>query len=228
MEWRALLARLGRAKLLDEEDPDNPRHLDTHPLVREYFGEQLRSERTDAWAEGNRRLYHHYRALMPEPRETIRDMEPLFLSVSCGCHAGLFREALHDIVVPRIQGGDASSALRVPETKWALLSTLAHFFEHQRWGASVRKGGQGHSLTIEDELLILTHAGQYLTTTRGQSAPEARICHERAELLCCSLDCPMLLYSALMGQWSYSIGTDKLAATIEIAKRIYAFSGVKE
>ena len=44
-EWRTILARLRRARLLAGEDPHNPGHLDTHPLVREYFGEQLRSQR---------------------------------------------------------------------------------------------------------------------------------------------------------------------------------------
>src|SRR5262249_16381390 len=38
-ELRTVFARLRRAKLLSGEDPHNPRHLDTHPLVREYFGE---------------------------------------------------------------------------------------------------------------------------------------------------------------------------------------------
>src|SRR6516164_10272241 len=33
-----------RARLLAGEDPHNPGCLDTHPLVREYFGEQLRSQ----------------------------------------------------------------------------------------------------------------------------------------------------------------------------------------
>ena len=56
-EWRTILARLRRARLLAGEDPHNPGHLDTHPLVREYFGEQLRSQRTEAWKECNRRLY---------------------------------------------------------------------------------------------------------------------------------------------------------------------------
>jgi hypothetical protein len=41
--WRTILAKLRRARLLAGEDPQNPGHLDTHPLVREYFGEQLRS-----------------------------------------------------------------------------------------------------------------------------------------------------------------------------------------
>jgi hypothetical protein len=35
-EWRTILARLRRARLLAVEDPYNPEHLDTHPLVREY------------------------------------------------------------------------------------------------------------------------------------------------------------------------------------------------
>ena len=37
-EWRTRLTRLRRARLLAGEDRHNPGHLDTHPLVREYFG----------------------------------------------------------------------------------------------------------------------------------------------------------------------------------------------
>ena len=58
-EWRTILAKLRRAKLLAREDPHNPGYLDTHPLVREYFGEQLRDRQADAWKECNRRLYGH-------------------------------------------------------------------------------------------------------------------------------------------------------------------------
>ena len=47
--WQTILAKLRRARLLAREDPNNPGQLDTHPLVREYFGEQLRSQQTDAW-----------------------------------------------------------------------------------------------------------------------------------------------------------------------------------
>ena len=57
-EWRTILARLRRARLLAGEDPDSPRNLDAHPLVREYFGEQLRSQQGQAWKESNTRLYH--------------------------------------------------------------------------------------------------------------------------------------------------------------------------
>ena len=66
VEWRMILGRLRRARLLAGEDPHNPGHIDTHPLVREYFGEQLRSQRTEAWKECNQRLFNYYRALAPQ------------------------------------------------------------------------------------------------------------------------------------------------------------------
>jgi serine/threonine protein kinase len=43
IEWRTILARLRRARLLAGEDPHNPGCLDTHPLVREYLGGYARN-----------------------------------------------------------------------------------------------------------------------------------------------------------------------------------------
>jgi predicted ATPase len=84
----------------------------------------------------------------------------------------------------------------------------------------VEIGVEGQSLTAEDQLFILMQAGLYLIATRGHSAPEARMCYERAESLCHSLNRPLVLFSALEGQWRYSLMTDKLTATMQIAKRI--------
>src|SRR5208282_4436647 len=223
-EWRATLAKLRRARLLAGEDPHNRGYLDTHPLVREHFGEQLRSQRTDAWKECNRRLYNYYKTLAPRRPDNFREMEPLFLSVICGCEAGLFCEALHEVYIPRIQRGDASFAANVLGARGQLLSVLAHFFEHGRWGSLVQMGGMRQSLTAEDQLFVLMQAGLYLTSTRGLGAPEARICYERAEPLCRSLNRPVLLYVALMGQWRYSLMHDKLTTTIQIAKRVYSLA----
>ena len=76
-----------------------------------------------------------YRALAPQLPESFREMEPLFLAVICGCNAGLFREALHEVYLPRIQRGNASFAAKVLGARGALLSALAHFFEQGRWGS---------------------------------------------------------------------------------------------
>ena len=218
-ERRTILARLRRARLLAGEDSHRPGHLDAHPLVREYFGEQLRSQKTEAWKEGNRRLYHYYRTLAPQLPNSFREMKPLFSAVICGCNAGLFREALHEVYIPRIQRGDTFFAAKVLGARGALLSVLAHFFEEGRWELPIERGVEGQSPTEEDQLFILMQAALLLTATRGHSAPEGRICYERVECLCHSLDRPVLLYSALIGQWRYSLYTDKLSATMQIAKR---------
>jgi hypothetical protein len=201
--WRAVLARLSRARLLALEAPNNPGHLDTHPLVREYFGEQLRGLRTEAWKECNRRLYNYYRTFAPQLPSCFCEMEPLFSAVICGCNAGLFREALHEVYIPRIQRGDTSFAANVLGARAALLTVLVHFFEHERWGLPAQTAAAGQSLTDEDQLFILMQAGSYLTASRGLGAPEARNCYESAETLCRSLGRPLLLCVALIGQWRY-------------------------
>jgi serine/threonine protein kinase/predicted ATPase len=224
IEWRTILAKLRRARLLAGEDPHNPGHLDTHPLVREYFGEQLRSQQTDAWKECNRRLFRYYRTVAPELPNSFREMEPLFSAVICGCNGGLFREALHEIYLPRIQRGNAHFAANVLGARGALLLVLAHFFEDGRWGSPVETGVEGQSLTAEDQLFILMQAALYLMATRGSAAPEMRICYERAESLCHSLNRPLLLYVALMGQWRYSLNTDKLTATMQLGEGVYSLA----
>jgi tetratricopeptide (TPR) repeat protein len=223
-EWRTILAKLRRARLLAPEDQHNPGYLDAHPLVREYFGDQLRSQQTDAWRECNRRLYHYYRTVAPELPNNFREMEPLFLAVISGCNADLFREALHEVYLPRIQRGDAHFAANVLGATGPLLSVLVHFFEHGRWGYIVETGVEGQSLTAEDQLFILMQAAKYLTATRGLAAPEARTCYQRAEPLCHSLNHPRLLYVALLGQWRYSIHTDKMFAAMQIAERLYSLA----
>ena len=219
-DWRTILARLRRAKLLAGEDPNNPGQLDTHPMVREYYGEQLRGQRSDAWKECNKRLFTYYRTFAPQMPDSFAEMEPLFSSVICGCNAGLFREALHEVYIPRIQRGDVYFAANVLGARGALLLVLVHFFEHARWGSPVETGVAEQSLTAEDQLFILTQATLYLTATRGPAAPEIRICYELAEPLCQSLNRPLLLYVTLAGHFRFSLHTEKLTASMRIAERV--------
>jgi hypothetical protein len=223
-EWQTVLAKLRRARLLAGEDPYNPGHLGAHPLIREFFGEQLRSQQPEAWKECNRRLFHYYRTLAPQLPNNFREMEPLFSAVICGCNAGLFREALHEVYIPRIQRGDACFAANVIGATGPLLSALVQFFEHGRWGLLVETAVEGQNLTTEDQLFILMQAGLYLTTRRGVGAPEAQICYERAEPLCHALNDPRLLFVALMGQFRYTLMTDKLSAAMQLAERVYALT----
>jgi hypothetical protein len=151
-------------------------------------------------------------------------MEPLFLAVVCACNAGLFREALREVYIPRIQRGDSCFTANVLGARSALLSVLTHFFEPGRLGSLVETDVEGQSLTAEDKLFVLMQTGLYLTATRGMAAPEIRICYERAESLCHFLDRPLLLYVALLGQWRYSVSTDTLTVAMEFAERVYSLT----
>ena len=110
-------------------------------------------------------------------------MEPLFLAVVCGCKAGLFREALREVYIPRIQRGNASFAAKILGARGALLLVLVHFFEHGRWGSPVEKGVEGQSLTGEDQLFILMQAGLYLAATRGWSTGGTNLLRARGVLV---------------------------------------------
>ena len=222
-DWRTILAKLRRARFLAGEDPHNPGHLDTHPLVRGHFGEQLRIQQPEAWKECHRRLYHFYRTFAPQLPESFREMEPLFLAVISGCHASLFRAALHEVYLPRIQRGNASFAAKVLGATGPLLSALMHFFEDENCAHQIEVGVDEQSLTPEDQLFILMQAAQYLTTARGLAASEVRICYERAESLCHSVDSSAVLYVALVGQWRHTIATSRLSAAKRAAERVYAF-----
>jgi hypothetical protein len=151
-------------------------------------------------------------------------MEPLFLAVGSGCQAGLYRAALHEVYLPRIQRGSALFAAKVLGAQGTLLSILVRFFDRGRWGALVKIGLEEQSLTAEDQLLILMQAGMYLTAFRGMGSPEARLCYERAESLCHSLNRPMVLYSALKGQYLFSLQTDRLTITMQMGQRIYSLA----
>jgi predicted ATPase len=67
-------------------------------------------------------------------------------------------------------------------------------------------------------------AGLYLTATRGFGAPETRICYERAEPLCHSVNRPRLLFMELLGQLRYTLHSDKLSAAMRIAERVHALA----
>ena len=161
--------------------------------------------------------------LVPQLPESFGEMEPLFLAVISGCNSGLFREALHEVYVPRVQRGNAAFAANILGARGALLSVLVHFFEQESWDAPVQTGAEGHSLTTEDQLFILTQAGLYLQAQRG-GAPDVRLCYERAESLSHSLNHPHLLYSALIGQWRYAHATDKLTVAMQVAQRVYSLA----
>jgi tetratricopeptide (TPR) repeat protein len=94
-EWKRTIARLREVHLLAPPDPAAPDALDAHPLVREWFGEQLKQVNEAAWKAANGRLYEHLRDTTGEgERPTLEELAPLYQAIAHGCRADRADEAL--------------------------------------------------------------------------------------------------------------------------------------
>jgi len=135
-EVRQLLARAMAAKMNESaKAAETPRRavsyaLDTHPLLREHFGAELREKHESARREGHRRLYGYLCATTPDkPDATIEDLQPLYQAVAHGCKAGLQQEACDEVYRDRIQrGAEAYSAFKLGAFG-SDLGAVACFFE---------------------------------------------------------------------------------------------------
>ncbi|MGX9728786.1 MAG: hypothetical protein ACTFAK_16180 [Candidatus Electronema sp. VV] len=126
--FRAACGRLRKQGLLNNIRPEQPQNLDTHPLVRQYFGKRLSALHPESWRQAHVRLYEHFKAAAKELPDTLEEMEPLFAAVRHGCAAGMHQQALDEVYWPRIQrAGDYY--LRSKFGAFAAdLAVLAHFF----------------------------------------------------------------------------------------------------
>ncbi len=148
--WRQALARLRKARLVAGDDAGGG--VDTHPLVREYFGGRLREEQKEAWRAGHERLFEHYRQAAPELPETLEAMLPLYAAVVHGCRAGRVQEATDEVYSRRILRGDKYFSWRILGAFGPGLTALAGFFDRP-WDQPSAQ------LTAADQAWILNEAG---------------------------------------------------------------------
>ncbi len=130
--------------------------LDAHPLLREYFAQQLRMQHPEAWRAAHRRLYEHLCATTTDkkPNPTLEDLQPLYQAVAHGCQAGMQREARTKVYRDRILRGTESDGFYSTKKLGALgsdLGAIACFFE-QPWRRV------SPSLTDADQAWLLNEA----------------------------------------------------------------------
>ena len=126
------LQRLEDAKLLTViRDPSGALvALDTHPLLREYFGQRLRDAQPEAWRAAHRRIYEYLCATTEDkPDATLEDLQPLYQAVAHGCHAGLQQDACDKVYRDRIARGKAFYSTRKLGAFGSDLGAVACFFE---------------------------------------------------------------------------------------------------
>ena len=133
--WQRAVARLRDVRLLAPRDPSAPDALDTHPLVREWFGQRLERTNPVAWRTAHGRLYEHLRDTTQEGKTPkLEDLAPLYQAIPHGCRAERHQEALDDIFIGRIcrRGADGRIAFYASSQLGAFggeLAAVSWFFE---------------------------------------------------------------------------------------------------
>jgi hypothetical protein len=104
--------------------------LDAHPLLREYFGQSLRTTQPEAWRAAHQRLYEYLCATTKDkPDATLEDLQPLYQAVAHGCQAGLQQEACEEVYRDRIQRGEEAYSVHQLGAFGSDLGAVACFFE---------------------------------------------------------------------------------------------------
>ena len=145
-------ATLRRTKLLAGESRHDPPRLDSHPLVREHFGEQLQSDRPEAWRTGHGCLFEHFKLTKDVPKPKLEDLVPLYAAVAHGCAAGRHREAFDEVYRTRIQRRQEFYSINKLGAFGSDLAAVSSFFETP-W--SKLAGG----LPEGDQAFLLNEAG---------------------------------------------------------------------
>jgi tetratricopeptide (TPR) repeat protein len=129
--------------------------VDTHPIVREHFGEQVRARFPAAWKEGHNRLYEHLKQAAPELPNTLDEMIPLFAAVAHGCLARRYADTFTEVYASRILRGNEHFSWKKLGSFGADLGAIAGFFSHV-WGQPV------DDLRDWEKGFVLSQAGLYL------------------------------------------------------------------
>jgi tetratricopeptide (TPR) repeat protein len=169
-DWSAAVGALREMGLLSRAIPEWPGTLDAHPLVREHFREQVRSNDPEIWIHGNRALFDFYMGEAPPLPETAGEMNALYASVTHGCASQLYQQVFDQVLLPRIwRDRRTSFSTRRLGTTGSDLAALSNYFYPRQW-----KELRTPSLTPRARVLILTNAGVRLRQL-GR-LPEAREC----------------------------------------------------
>jgi tetratricopeptide (TPR) repeat protein len=183
-DWNYAVANLVECGLIschenESQIANRQYQIDCHPLIREYFANQLREKNPDAWRAGHRRLYEHLCTTTKESDQpTLEDLQPLYQAVAHGCLAGQHRRTWDSVYRARIARCDLDKtawpyAARVLGAWGTTLACLGGFFKKQ-WDEPASE------LSTRQCGLVLQQAG-WLLRGVGRFAEAARALEKARE-----------------------------------------------
>jgi tetratricopeptide (TPR) repeat protein len=154
-EFNRCVSELRRANLLFDAKSFDHATLDSHPVIRAYFGSILQTQNPEAWRAGHERLYRYYADSAPELPETLPQMMPLYSAVAHGCAAGHHDEVFQHIYWKRILRGSQFFSVKKLGALGADTAALSNFFA----GSWARPIGE---LSEKSRSRLLDQAGEGL------------------------------------------------------------------
>lgn len=124
-DWNLTISALADCDLVVPEGSS----LDAHPLIREYFGRELRRHRPETWRAAHGRLFDHLQVIAERQPDTLEGLQPLYQAVGHGCQAGREQEACDEVYFERVSRGAEAFVVRKLGAFGADLGAVASFFE---------------------------------------------------------------------------------------------------
>ncbi|EIJ42894.1 hypothetical protein BegalDRAFT_2028 [Beggiatoa alba B18LD] len=123
-EWEHVLQQLVKLGLLY---PSQVNQWDTHPVIRAYFREQLRSQRLDLWEQAHHVLFQYFQNMTDESAPSFSALEPLYRAVAHGCMAGEYQTAMQ-VYTDKILREEAYYSINIFGSFSADLALLSYFY----------------------------------------------------------------------------------------------------
>ena len=169
-QWQRVLTRLTDLRLLSVADDGS---LDSHPLLREHFATQLRTQFPKAFRAGHLRVYEHLTKTTEHRPDTLASLQPLYQAVRHGCLAGMQQEACDEVYRDRIlrgTGSDGFYAWKQLGAFGACLGAVACFFEEPWRRLSSNLSGPAQAGLLNEAALCLRALGRLTDATEPMKA----------------------------------------------------------
>ncbi|HEX7333486.1 MAG TPA: DUF4062 domain-containing protein [Pyrinomonadaceae bacterium] len=135
--------------------------LDAHPLLREYFALQLRTQQSDTWRKAHHRVYKHLCTTTPDKdKPALEDLQPLYQAVAHGCQAGLQQDACDNVYHKRILRGSQHYTWHKLGAYGSELGALACFFEEPWTQVSSKLNESDHAWLVNEAAFCLRAIGR--------------------------------------------------------------------
>ena len=132
-DWKRCITRLSDiglvTRLQDASGKIVDCGLDSHPILRTYFANELRTNSQEAFESAHGRLFDHLCETTEHQPDTLPGLQPLYQAVTHGCLAGRHQEACDKVYFERIKRGQEAFSSKKLGALGSDLGAIASFFD---------------------------------------------------------------------------------------------------